>query len=101
MAADNITVENNRWATVEADENKYVLTLNQMGKCNLMNVGDQTVYLSDELAAGDLNRDGLQRVGEIPLAPGDSFPLPEGLKKMEFQCGAGLTSTMILLPLRA
>lgn len=96
MASGAITVDH-RFATIECDATKNEVTI-KGARASIANVGDQNVFVSMNNPVGDLNRDGLQAVGEIELEPGDSTPLPANLRKFQHQCLAAQTTKLWYLP---
>ncbi len=96
MAANDITV-GGVWATIEADSTKHEITITNANGV-LINIGDQSVFLSMEHSGASLLRDGAQRVGEIELAPGDSVALPGGTPFVENQCISAESSKLWWIP---
>lgn len=99
MAAADITV-GRRIATIECDSTKHVITLDNVPKAAITNLGPSNVFIRDIPETGDLARDGAQRIGEVELEVGDSFPLPDGNAKFEQQCLAAQTSKLWYVPVR-
>ena len=95
MAATDITV-NEQWATIEIDDTGHKVTINSP-RGSFLNVGANTVYASS-LPDGALVKDGLQRVGEVPIEPGDSVPIPGGIPFVQVACAAGKTGKLIFVP---
>ena len=96
MAAADITV-NNQWATIECDDVARLI-VSKDARGSLTNYGDESVFLSMLGPAGSLNRDGIQRDGEIELVAGGAIPLPPNTTKVHFQCAAGLTTKLWYIP---
>ena len=99
MAAADST-QGRRIATIEADATKHLHILQNVPKCSLTNNGPSNVYLRDIPEVGDLARDGLQRIGEVELEVGDSYPLPDGHDKFELQCLAAQSAKLWYTPNR-
>ncbi len=95
MAAGDITL-NNKIATVECDDTARKITIESAG-ANIVNVGANPVFLS-MVDGGDLARDGLQRDGEIELAPNDSIPVPVEAAFIRHQCAVAQTSKLWFIP---
>ena len=95
MVAGNITL-NDKIATVECDDTARRITIESAG-ASLVNVGARPVFLS-MVDGGDLARDGLQKDGEIELAPNDSVPLPAEASFVRHQCATGQTSKLWFIP---
>ena len=88
-----------RVATIEADSTKHVHT-SSVPKFALTNNGPNNVYFRDAPEPGNLQRDGLQRIGEIEMEVGDTFQLPDGKSKFELQCLAAQSAKLWYSPIR-
>jgi hypothetical protein len=92
VAAGNITILK-LLATIEADENVYKAVLGQGQRGGgVFNAGAEVVYLRVDMDA--FLATGLQADGEIPLAAGESLPLPIDATYFRYRCGAGLASVL-------
>jgi len=98
MAAADITI-NNQIATIECDATVKKLII-EATSGSLANIGSDTVFLDeiDPNGVGNLFRDNLQHIGEIPLAAGSSIPVKGGGAKYRRQCAAAKTTTLIWVP---
>ncbi len=90
-------IVNDQWATIICSDVKLEITL-QDARGALTNYGSETVYLSMLKPAGALNRDGVQRNGEIELLSNSAMPIPPGTKRVQAQCAAGLTTKLWYVP---